>query len=148
MEVRVNLVRVSSKFASIVNDDDVRLAIHNSFAKNMNPYVPMQTGVLSQAIEITPDYVRYTQPYAHYQYTGIVYGPNFPITENGVITGWFSPPGKGSKSPTGEAIQYSQEMHPLATHHWDQAMMRDKGKEFKAEIKRILKYYFKRKGGK
>ena len=144
VEIHLNVIKVSSRFRKVINDPKVTLAMHNTFAKEMNPYVPMQTGVLSQSIEITPDYVRYTQPYAHYQYTGIVYGPNFPITENGVITGWFSPPGRGSKHPTGELIEYSTEMHPLATHHWDKAMLRDKGKEFKKQIKDILVYYLNR----
>ena len=144
VEVQVNVIAIASRFEKVAKDPTVKLAMHNALAKEMNPYVPMQTGVLSQSIEITPDYVRYIQPYAHYQYTGIVYGPNYPITENGVITGWFSPPGKGSKHPTGEPIQYSTEMHPLATHHWDKAMLRDRGKEFKNQIESILTYYLKK----
>ena len=74
-------------------------------------------------------------PYAHYQFEGIVYGPNIPIIENGVIVGWFSPP---NKQPTGASIQYSTEKHPQATHHWHEAMMRDRRDEFTQDIKDII----------
>ncbi len=50
--------------------DDVMLQIQNLFAKTINPWVPFLEGPLSQTLEITPEYVRYLQPYAHYQYVG------------------------------------------------------------------------------
>ena len=129
---------VINKFNEVINNEQFKLAVHNALAKWCDPYVPMDEGVLSQSIEIMPDYVHYTQPYAHYQYIGEVYGPNIPIIENGVIVGWFSPPGKGSKHPTGRQISYNVEKHPLATDHWDKAMMRDRGDEFKKEIADLI----------
>jgi hypothetical protein len=51
-------------------DNKTMLEIHNLFAKKMDPYVPFLEGPLSQTVEITPQYVRYIQPYAHYQYVG------------------------------------------------------------------------------
>ena len=51
-------------------DDKLMLQIHNLFAKMCDPYVPFLEGPLSQTIEIEPTGVRYTQPYAHYQYHG------------------------------------------------------------------------------
>lgn len=145
MEVEVNLVRIQTKFAGMNEDPDLKLMINNALAKELNPYVPMQTGVLSQTPVISAEGVLYTQPYAHYQYTGIVYGPNIPVMENGVITGWFSPAGKGSKYPTGRPINYSPEIHPLATHHWEKAMMRDRGDEFTAEVNKLIGWYLKKK---
>lgn len=50
--------------------DDVMLQIHNLFAKMCDPYVPFLEGPLSQTIQVTSEGVRYTQPYAHYQYHG------------------------------------------------------------------------------
>lgn len=117
--------------------DDVMLLIQNTFAKMCDPYVPMDEGVLAQSLEITPEYVKYTQPYAHYQYTGDVYGPNIPIYENGEIVGWFSPPGQ-KKHPTGGLLSYNTEKHPLATKEWDKAMMADKGEEFIEQVREIL----------
>ena len=119
-------------------DDTTMLQVHNEFARMCDPYVPMDTGTLAQTTEITPEGVRYTQPYAHYQYEGLVYGPNIPIIENGMIVGWFSPPGQ-KKNPTGEAIHYSTEQHPLASSQWDKAMMKDQGDEFKQQVTNILK---------
>ena len=144
IDVEVNVTKIQTKFADLNDNEEVKTLVHNAFAKELNPYVPMQTGILAQTTMITAEGVTYVQPYAHYQYTGLVYGPNIPITENGVITGWFSQPGKGSKHPTGESLTYSTELHPLATHHWDRAMMRDRGKEFTKEVERIIKWWLKR----
>lgn len=58
-------------------DDATMLEIHNLLAKMCDPYVPFLEGPLSQTIEVTSEYVRYTQPYAHYQYTG----DNFNFTK-------------------------------------------------------------------
>lgn len=142
-DVDVNLVNIQTKFAHLADNEEVGYLIHNALAKELNPYVPMQTGTLAQTTVITPKYVEYTQPYAHYQYTGLVYGPNIPIKENGIITGWFSIPGQ-KKHPTGAMIHYSTELHPLATHHWEKAMMRDRAKEFTKEVERIIKWYLKK----
>lgn len=137
IKVEVNDDAISQKLKSLT-DDDVMLQIHNLLAKMCDPYVPMDEGVLAQTIEIIPRHVRYNVPYAHYMYTGVVYGPNIPITDNGMITGWFSPPGQ-KKYNTGRPISYSPEKHPLATKEWDKAMMRDKKDEFIAQVTEILK---------
>lgn len=131
--------RINKRLTNICqNDKTFGIELHNILAKMCDPYVPMMDGDLSQTIEVTPEYVRYKMPYAHYQYTGIVYGPNIPITEDGVIVGWFSPPGQ-PKFPTGYPIQYNTQMHPLATKEWDKAMMRDNKDEFLAEVQAALR---------
>lgn len=135
IEVTVDEGALDSILRELVNDDAVMTQVHNTLARYCDPYVPMQTGVLAQTIEVTPEYLKYLSPYAHYQYTGLVYGPNIPIFEDGVITGWWSPP---QKSPTGEALTYNGEQHPLATSQWDKAMMRDRKDEFVQEVTRIL----------
>lgn len=73
-----NFVNVTAKIddqalkAKLENlcDDETMLEIHNLLATMCDPYVPFLEGPLSQTIEVTPEYVRYTQPYAHYQYYG------------------------------------------------------------------------------
>ena len=130
----INFVNIERRLANLA-DDKTMLEIHNAFARYMEPYVPMDEGMLAHNIEITPEYVGYNSPYAHYQYTGLVYGPNYPIIENGVIVGFYSPP---NKQPTGAQLQYSTDKHPLATDHWDKRMMEDKGDEFTAEVGKIL----------
>lgn len=92
---------------------------------------------LADAIKVSKDYVHYTQPYAHYQYTGEIYGPNIPFTDEDGLVYWRSPKGK-KKYPTGRPITYSKQEHPKASKEWDKAMMADKGEQFMKEVKRIL----------
>lgn len=133
------LVKLRYDIANIPNNDAVMIECHNTLAIYMEPYIPMKEGILLGSATVTPQYVRYggpSAPYAHYMFEGIVYGPNIPIIKDGVIVGWWSPP---TKQPTGKPLEYSTELHPLATHHWHEAMMRDKKDEFKADIKTIIK---------
>lgn len=88
--------------------------------KLYTPYVPMHTGMLAQQVAITPGQVEHTAPYAHYQYVGEVYGPNYPIYENGVLVGWFSIPGR-PKHPMGRSLSFRTDKHPLASREWDKA---------------------------
>lgn len=93
-------------------------------ARFMDPYVPADNLVLAQNVTITADadvgHVTYNSPYAHYQWEGEVYGPNYPIMDGGEIMGFYSPP---HKTPTGRRLEYNTFRHPLATDHWDKAMM-------------------------
>ena len=90
------------------------------------PYLPFDEGVLAgsanTATEIGSGEVVYDTPYARYLYYGEVYGPNIPITENGIITGYWSPP---EKFPTGEKLEYSTEKNPQAGSHWFERAMED-----------------------
>lgn len=90
------------------------------------PYLPFDEGVLAgsanTATKIGSGEVVYDTPYARYLYYGEVYGPNIPITENGIITGYWSPP---EKFPTGEKMEYSTEKNPQAGSHWFDRAMED-----------------------
>lgn len=137
-KVEVNIPSIVKKVENILNDEELLLSIHNLFAKMCDPYVPMDTGVLSQTIEVTPQYVSYNTPYAHYMYEGEIYGPNYPITEKGQVVGFFSEPGK-EKSPTGRMMEYNFSNHPKATRHWDEVMMSEKGQEFVKQVEELVK---------
>lgn len=76
--VEINEAAIEQKLKQLTQDDQAMLEIHNLFAKMCDPYVPFLEGPLSQTIEVTPEYVKYTQPYAHYQYTG----DNFNFTRD------------------------------------------------------------------
>ena len=54
----------------LLNDETLKLRIASEFERYCEPYVPFLTGMLAQTTEVTPDYVEYTVPYAHYQYVG------------------------------------------------------------------------------
>ena len=69
VKVEIDDMKIQAKLNRLV-DAQTMLEIHNLLAKMCDPYVPFLEGPLSQTTEITPNYVRYTQPYAHYQYYG------------------------------------------------------------------------------
>lgn len=104
----------------------VQKAVDTAVIRECFPYLPFDEGVLAgsanTATEIGSGEVIYDTPYARYQYYGEVYGPNFPITENGVIVGYYSPP---EKFPTGEKLEYSTEKKPMAGSHWFERAMAD-----------------------
>ena len=59
------------------------------------PYVPASPDRTLEfsaqaSTEIGSGQVVWNTPYAHYQYMGIVYGPNIPIIEDGILMGFFS----------------------------------------------------------
>lgn len=85
----------------------VNLFTAETCARHMNPFVPMESGVLSQTFLTRADnesgYVEYVQPYAHYQYVG-------------------------------EDLNHSKEMHPLATSYWDKAMWIAKKGQVTSEV--------------
>lgn len=91
------------------------------------PYVPFDEGVLtasaSTATDIGSGLVVYNTPYAHYQYYGVVYGPNIPMTIGGEQT--FRSPSGVKKVPTGQKLTYNKEVHHLAGSFWFQRMVAD-----------------------
>ena len=154
--VTVNTKGIEDKINRLIHDEQTMLAIHNEFARYCDDYVPAYTGTmahtieidkelkpednsktLADAIQVTKDYVHYTQPYAHYQYTGEVYGPNIPFEDEDGFIYWRSPKGK-KKYPTGRQLQYSKQVHPKASKEWDKAMMATRGEEFTEAVKDIL----------
>lgn len=103
------------------------LFLANEAKRLMDPYVPAMNLILAQNVktyvEQDKGIVHYMSPYAHYQYEGILYGPNIPMKDGDAIKGYFSPP---RKTPTGRRLNYSKSRHPLATSEWDKAMMRSR----------------------
>lgn len=108
----------------------------------MDPYVPARNQVLAQNVRVTAEedcgHITYNSPYAHYQYEGEVYGPNIPIFEEDgeTVSGWRSPP---HKTPTGRKLEYRKVPHPLATSHWDKAMVVARGDELAKAYEKYLK---------
>lgn len=131
--------RYFNKLKKLSNDKQTMLAINNTFARRMDKYIPFDQGNLKDNLTITEKYVQYNVPYAHYMYEGIVYGPNIPITENGIVVGFYSIKGstKKPKVPK-QMMEYNPSKHPLATRHWDKAMLKHERKDFYAEVKNII----------
>lgn len=104
--------------------------IHKTLFDYCAPYVPMDSGMLSQTVDITPKYVHYKQPYAHFQYEGLVF-----VDERGSTYAKKD----HSKHATSTPLKYSKDEHHLATSHWEKAMMVAKGDDFCKTIENYLK---------
>ena len=117
LEEKKRMFAVGGKVQQFVDSEILRLMV---------PYTPMDTGALVQSATsgtvIGSGKIRYTSPYARYLYYGEVYGPNIPIKENGITTGYWSPP---HKTPTGRPMTYSTAKHPQAGKMWFERMKAD-----------------------
>ena len=116
------------KLSYLLNDPEVQEGVTQIVKDAMNKFVPRATGNLAGSAKVVDDEVTWTAPYAHYQYVGEVYGPNFlvrdangnPVLDDNGKLMWRSPRGEGSKFATGRSIQY----HTAGTSAmWDTAMM-------------------------
>lgn len=70
IKIDSGLTKKLEKRLKQVNNATTMLAIHNTLAKMCDPYVPFLEGPLSQTNVVSPEGVRYIQPYARYQYYG------------------------------------------------------------------------------
>lgn len=94
---------LQEKLLNIIDDKEVMREAHRLLGEQCNKFVPKKTGTLRASMKAYPQTVRWETPYAHYQYMGEVYGPNYP----GAISGspaWRSPEGGGSKYPMGREL--------------------------------------------
>lgn len=118
MEITVDLSKLDFRGHAdkIMNDDAFWTFAASEWHKLYLPYVPVDSGNLgAEQVVIRPKEIEHTAPYAHYQYEGIVYGPNYPIMEGGRVVGYYSKP---NKRPTGARLKYR---NPKASAKWDQA---------------------------
>ena len=108
----------------------VQQAIDQSVIDYCHPYTPASPDrtlefSVQAATKVGSGQVVWDTPYAHYQYMGIVYGPNIPIIQDGVLMGWFSPPGR-KKYPTDRQLTYDTAQNPMAGSHWFERMKADR----------------------
>lgn len=103
--------KYQEELISFLKSDDFKKDINQILLDEANErgYVPSKSGALARNGKVQKNGIRYTLEYAKYQYWGEVYGPNWMCywRKDGVVydkRGWFSPPGKGSKHPTGREI--------------------------------------------
>ena len=87
--------------------------------------------------EIGSGMVIWNTPYAHYQYMGIVYGPNIPIIEDGMVMGWFSPPGR-PKHPTDRELTYDTSQNSRAGSYWVERMKADRMNDILDEARKAI----------
>ena len=107
-DVKVNLDGVINDIENVINDESTMTLIHARFAQILDPYVPYDTGYLSQdSVEIEAYGVVYTADYAWKQYYG-------------------------------EDFKHKTEVHPLATAFWDKVAMENHYDEFVEDVREIL----------
>ncbi|WP_270224056.1 minor capsid protein [Clostridium fessum] len=143
MDVEIKWNKTSDQIAKEkTRGNDGLLFLANEAKRLMDPYVPADSLALAQNVSVRVEgdtgVIEYQSPYAHYQYKGVAYGPNYPLMDGGAVMGYYSPP---HKSSTGKKLKYSHFRHPQATSEWDKAMMRAR----KGDLVRALENYL---GGK
>lgn len=120
MKIHTHMGNVDIKIDTSRIDKNVKEAqklLNMQIAADCDPLIPFQQGALRNSVNypegIYGGEIEWNTPYAHYQYEGIVYGPNIPIYDgDGNLTGFFSPP---KKNPTLRPLQYHTEG---TTDHW------------------------------
>lgn len=100
--------------------DPGRLFLANEMRRLMDPYVPSeQVGILRSSartyVKKHKGYIEYNTPYAHYQYEGILYVSS--------ITGSSWAKAGEHKVKTNVKLKQVKTFHPLASAHWDKAML-------------------------
>lgn len=119
--------------------EEVQRYIDSEVIRLDEPYVPFDEGTLirsaSIATRIGSGVVTYSTPYSHYQYYGLVYGPNIPVTIGGEQT--FRSPPNQIKHPTGRKLTYSKARNPLAGAFWFERMKADHKDDILAGARKI-----------
>ena len=108
----------------------VRKYLASQVRKRSDPYVPFRQGTLKNTAKISPGgtQVIYTQPYAGYQYRGLVMGPNV-LTKNG----WRSMAKKGGKYYTGQALKYKSD-NGMRGPYWDKRMLENHRDDLEKDV--------------
>ena len=132
MSLTVTWNRTPAQIAKRIFDEQTMTYVHTRLHAYCSEYVPMDSGMLDQTVDITPKYVHYKSPYAHFQWEGLVF-----VDERGST---YALPSH-SKHPTERKLQYSPDHHPLATSHWEQAAMA----AHKDDLCKDIEAYLKRK---
>lgn len=70
VKVKVDKTGIAPKLASIASDSGLGTFAAEEMGKGMNPYVPMETGVLSQFYATKPFHVLYLAAYSTRLYHG------------------------------------------------------------------------------
>ena len=159
---------LQQKLFDLIGNKEVMRETHRILGEICEPYVPKNSGELRKSMRAYPKSVKWETPYAHYQYVGRVYAPNFPMVQDGKvigfrtyngkrypifaegigrIIGWYSIKGM-RKQITGRRIgtagsfmgQNFGYRDPKTSHHWfDEAMKNGGRRTFSLRVTNMLK---------
>lgn len=155
----VSPTKLQQKLLDLIDDQEVLLGVTKLVADRTNKYVPMQSGALRESMNVEPGRITWGEglEYGHYQYEGVVYGLNKPLTirftddanigeANVLITGWKTPAGM-VKYPTDRELGVPGEYlgwtfgysTPGTHHHWIDEMMTNERRSLMNQITAYLK---------
>lgn len=108
INVQLDEVAIEKKIDDLIDNPEVRTESNKALAEIVDPWVPYDTGNLSQeSVQVDENAVHYTAEYAAKQY----YGDEF---------------------------NHKREIHPLATAHWDKVAMQTEKDALIAKVKGII----------
>lgn len=137
VKVKINDVNRILKDHGLNKDGRVIQYARNEADRLMNPFIPMQNGTLRRLKTYpSPSKIKYTSPYAHYQYKGDEYiSPKLGVSGIPLKSGrWWSPKGE-KKKKSGKKLNYHT---PGTGPEWDKLMMEKKGKELTRDIQNYI----------
>lgn len=124
LKIKINDANKILKDHGLNQDGRVMQYLTTTADRLMNPFVPMQNGVLRR-LKTYPSTtkIKYTSPYAHYQYKGLK--------------------AKGASRPKGIKRKISNEKlnyhTPGTGPEWEKLMMEKKGKELIKDVQNYIK---------
>ena len=96
------------KLSYLLDDWEVQEGVTRIVVDAVTKYVPKLSGNLAEHVEIEGEEAVWTEPYAHYQHEGFVYGPNKAVWAGNSVVGWYTPKGT-EKFPTGRMLGEARE---------------------------------------
>lgn len=130
MSLEIKWNRTPQQILNRIFDAQTMTYVHDRLHAYCSDYVPMDSGTLDQDVDIKPEYVHYKSPYAHFQWEGVVF-----VDDRGSTYARRN----HSKHATSTPLHYSQDYHPLATSHWEQATMAAHKDDLCKDIEDFLK---------
>ena len=138
VKVKMNSVNKILKVHGLNKDGRVTRFLRDDADRLMNPFVPMDNGMLRRNKTYPKNNeIKYTSPYAHYQYTGKMYiSPTLGVSGIPLKNGrWWSPKGE-KKIPTSKKLKY----HTSGTGaHWDKLMMQRRKNDLVKDVENYIK---------
>lgn len=116
-----NLKILAKGISDIPNDNTLGEQLAILTRNYMDEYVPFDTGQLASTVKVLPWELIYTRVGVHSNYEGI--------------------------SVSGKDINYTKTHHPNATHHWDKAMLANKGEQYNKSAKELIMERIRRLNG-
>ena len=141
-----NYTALQQKLVSQLKSAEARQAMNEAVLQTANEFVPRLSGALRDSGYATENSVGWREPYARYQYYGVVYAPNRPVTRGEAIVGWFTKAGT-TKYPTDRELGVEHMWHGWrfgytvdnTSHHWIGKMMRERYRVLQQRITVNLK---------